>query len=81
MLYGRGAADMKTSCAAFITAIEDFITSHPDHNGSIGLLITLTKKALQLMAQLKSLKRSRLEANTLITASLANPHPIRSWAT
>jgi succinyl-diaminopimelate desuccinylase len=39
-LYGRGAADMKGSLAAFITAIEDFIARHPDHNGSIGLLIT-----------------------------------------
>ncbi len=39
-LYGRGAADMKGSLAAFITAIEDFVASHPDHKGSIGLLIT-----------------------------------------
>lgn len=40
MLYGRGAADMKTSCAAFVTAIEDFVAAHPDHPGSIGLIIT-----------------------------------------
>lgn len=40
MLYGRGAADMKSSLAAFVTAIEDFIKAHPQHNGSIGLLIT-----------------------------------------
>jgi len=40
MLYGRGAADMKTSIAAFITAIEAFLAQHPDHNGSIALLIT-----------------------------------------
>ena len=39
-LYGRGAADMKTSLAAFITGIETFIEQHPDHNGSIALLIT-----------------------------------------
>ena len=39
-LYGRGAADMKTSLAAFITAIEAFVTEHNDHNGSIALLIT-----------------------------------------
>lgn len=39
-LYGRGAADMKGSLAAFITAIEDFIAQHPNHRGSIGLLIT-----------------------------------------
>ena len=39
-LYGRGAADMKSSLAAFITAIESFVHLHPDHSGSIALLIT-----------------------------------------
>jgi succinyl-diaminopimelate desuccinylase len=40
MLYGRGAADMKTSIAAFVTAIESFLAQHPDPKGSIALLIT-----------------------------------------
>ena len=39
-LYGRGAADMKTSLAAMIVAVEEFVASHPNHNGSIGFLIT-----------------------------------------
>lgn len=39
-LYGRGAADMKGSLAAFVTAIEAFVAQHPDHGGSIALLIT-----------------------------------------
>jgi succinyl-diaminopimelate desuccinylase len=39
-LYGRGAADMKTSLAAFVTSIENFVAQHPDHKGSIALLIT-----------------------------------------
>ena len=39
-LFGRGAADMKTSLAAFITSIESFIEQYPDYNGSIALLIT-----------------------------------------
>lgn len=39
-LYGRGAADMKTSLAAMIVAVEEFVTAHPDHQGSIGFLIT-----------------------------------------
>lgn len=39
-LYGRGAADMKSSLAAFVTAIEAFVTLHPEHKGSIALLIT-----------------------------------------
>jgi succinyl-diaminopimelate desuccinylase len=39
-LYGRGAADMKTSIAAFVTAAERFVADHPEHPGSIALLIT-----------------------------------------
>lgn len=39
-LYGRGAADMKSSLAASVTAIETFVASHPDHPGSIALLLT-----------------------------------------
>lgn len=39
-LYGRGAADMKSSIAAFVTAVEDLLTRHPNHPGSIGLLLT-----------------------------------------
>jgi len=39
-LFGRGAADMKTSIAAFVVASEEFITAHPAHKGSIGFLIT-----------------------------------------
>ena len=39
-LYGRGAADMKGSIAAFLAAVEDFVAAHPDHAGSIAWLIT-----------------------------------------
>ena len=39
-LYGRGAADMKTSLAAMIVAVEEFVAEHPHHQGSIGFLIT-----------------------------------------
>lgn len=39
-LYGRGAADMKTSLAAMVVAVEEFTSKHPDHKGSIGFLLT-----------------------------------------
>ncbi|MGZ8302526.1 MAG: succinyl-diaminopimelate desuccinylase [Telluria sp.] len=39
-LYGRGAADMKTSLAAMVVACEEFIAAHPGHKGSIAFLIT-----------------------------------------
>ncbi len=40
MLHGRGAADMKGSVAAFVCACEQFVAAHPEHGGSISLLIT-----------------------------------------
>lgn len=39
-LYGRGAADMKTSIAAMVVAAEEFVAAHPDHAGSIAFLLT-----------------------------------------
>ncbi len=40
MLYGRGAADMKSALAAMVTATEAFVAAHPDHPGSIAFLLT-----------------------------------------
>jgi succinyl-diaminopimelate desuccinylase len=40
VLYGRGASDMKSSLAAFTTAIERFVAAHPEHAGSIAVLFT-----------------------------------------
>lgn len=40
LLYGRGASDMKTSLAAFVTAIAEFVRGNPNHAGSIAVLFT-----------------------------------------
>lgn len=39
-LFGRGAADMKGSVAAFVIALEDFVSRHPNHPGTIAMLLT-----------------------------------------
>ena len=39
-LYGRGAADMKTSIASMVVAVEEFVAAHPGHAGSIHFLLT-----------------------------------------
>jgi succinyl-diaminopimelate desuccinylase len=39
-LYGRGAADMKGSVAAMVVALEQFVAAHPEHPGSVALLLT-----------------------------------------
>lgn len=46
MLFGRGASDMKGSLAAFVTSIEKFVAAHPDHNGSIALLLTSDEEGI-----------------------------------
>ena len=40
VLYGRGAADMKGSVAAFVIALERFVAAHPQHPGTVALLLT-----------------------------------------
>ncbi|MEB1529654.1 succinyl-diaminopimelate desuccinylase [Xanthomonas sp. WHRI 7945] len=40
VLYGRGAADMKSGVAAFVVAAERFVAAHPDHPGRLALLLT-----------------------------------------
>ena len=60
MLYGRGAADMKSGLAAMVTATEAFVAAHPRHRGRIAFLITSdeegpsvdgTKRIAQLFAE------------------------------
>ena len=46
MLYGRGAADMKTAIACFVIACENFINKHPNHKGSIALLLTADEEGV-----------------------------------
>ncbi|CAA9890166.1 N-succinyl-diaminopimelate deacylase [Candidatus Methylobacter favarea] len=45
-LYGRGAADMKGGIAAFVTAVERFIATHPDHQGSIAIMLTSDEEGI-----------------------------------
>lgn len=53
ILYARGAADMKTSLAAFITSIEEYIAENPQHKGSIGLLITSDEEGIAVNGTLR----------------------------
>ena len=62
-LFGRGAADMKSSIAAFVTAAESFIGAHPRHRGSIALLITSDEEGLAIdgTARVVEMLKSRSE--------------------
>ena len=48
LLYGRGAADMKGSLAAMITATERFLAQHADHRGSLAYLITSDEEGVAI---------------------------------
>lgn len=52
-LYGRGAADMKGSLAAMITAVENFIPENPTHNGRIAFLITSDEEGIAINGTVK----------------------------
>ncbi|MDX1694780.1 MAG: succinyl-diaminopimelate desuccinylase [Ketobacteraceae bacterium] len=56
MLHGRGAADMKGSLAAMITACERFVNKHPDHKGSIAFLITSDEEGPAVNGTVKVVK-------------------------
>jgi succinyl-diaminopimelate desuccinylase len=53
LLYGRGAADMKGSLAAMITAVENFIAENPNHNGKIAFLITSDEEGIAINGTVK----------------------------
>jgi succinyl-diaminopimelate desuccinylase len=53
LLYGRGAADMKGSLAAMVTACERFVAAHPDHRGSIAFLVTADEEGPSINGTVK----------------------------
>src|SRR5688572_2273932 len=52
-LYGRGAADMKSSIAAFVIAAEQFVKEKPAHSGSVALLITSDEEGVAVDGTVK----------------------------
>lgn len=57
VLHGRGAADMKGSIAAMVCAIERFVHEHPNHRGSIALLITSDEEGPAVDGTVKVIER------------------------
>ena len=63
VLYGRGAADMKGSVAAFVIAAEQFVRAHPRHAGRIAVLLTSDEEgdAIDGVRKVADLLRARGE--------------------
>lgn len=72
-LYGRGAADMKTSIAAFVVAAEEFVASTPDHAGSIALLITSDEEGPSINGTVKVVEALRARGEKLDYCIVGEP--------
>jgi succinyl-diaminopimelate desuccinylase len=72
-LYGRGAADMKSSLAAFITAIEAFLVQHADHRGSIALLITSDEEGIAVDGTVKVVEALKARSESLDYCIVGEP--------
>ncbi|MBO8085254.1 MAG: succinyl-diaminopimelate desuccinylase [Marichromatium sp.] len=73
LLYGRGAADMKGSIAAFVCALEAFIARHPDHHGSIALLITSDEEGPATAGTVEVMRRLRARGERIDYALVGEP--------
>lgn len=78
MMYGRGAADMKTSLAAFVTAIEAFLADHPDHHGSIALLLTSDEEGIATHGTVKVVEALTARGERLDYCVVGEPTSVES---
>jgi succinyl-diaminopimelate desuccinylase len=72
-LYGRGAADMKSSIAAFVVAAEAFVKERPRHSGSIALLITSDEEGPSVDGTVRVVERLRQRGETIDYCLVGEP--------
>lgn len=72
-LFGRGAADMKTSLAAFVVATESFVTAHPDTPLAIGFLLTSDEEGPALDGTVKVCEWLTAQGETLDYCVVGEP--------
>ena len=75
-LYGRGAADMKSSLAAFIVAIEAFVAQHASHRGSIALLVTSDEEGPALDGTVRVVEQLRAAGQELDYCIVGEPSSV-----
>lgn len=76
-LYGRGAADMKTSLAAFVVACEEFIAAQPDTPLAIGFLLTSDEEGPALDGTVKVVEMLRARGERLDYCIVGEPTSVR----
>jgi succinyl-diaminopimelate desuccinylase len=72
-LYGRGAADMKSSIAAFVVAVEAFIENTPSHGGSIALLLTSDEEGPSVDGTVKVVEALKRRGETMDYCIVGEP--------
>ncbi|ARP90274.1 succinyl-diaminopimelate desuccinylase [Bordetella genomosp. 9] len=72
-LYGRGAADMKSSIAAFVVAAEEFVAAHPTHAGSIALLLTSDEEGPSVDGTVRVCEQLQARGETLDYCIVGEP--------
>ena len=75
-LYGRGAADMKSSLAAFVVAVEAFVAAHPDAPGSIALLITSDEEGPSIDGTVKVVERLAADGERIDYCIVGEPSSV-----
>jgi succinyl-diaminopimelate desuccinylase len=72
-LYGRGAADMKSSLAAFVVAAERFVAERPRHSGSIALLVTSDEEGPSIDGTARVVERMKRQGETIDYCIVGEP--------
>jgi succinyl-diaminopimelate desuccinylase len=72
-LYGRGATDMKSSIAAFVCAAEEFVAAHPQHPGSIALLLTSDEEGVAVDGTVKVVEKLKARGELLDYCIVGEP--------
>lgn len=73
LLYGRGAADMKGSLAAMLSATERFVADYPQHKGSIGYLITADEEGPAIDGTVKVCEHLKQQQQTVDYCLVGEP--------
>jgi succinyl-diaminopimelate desuccinylase len=77
-LYGRGAADMKSSIAAIVVALEEFVAAHPDHGGSVAVLLTSDEEGPALDGTTRVVEALRARGERLDYCIVGEPTSVRA---
>lgn len=78
MLYGRGAADMKTSLAAMVVATEEFFAANPQHQGSVAFLLTSDEEGPSVDGTVKVCEWLQQQGERLDACIVGEPTSVKS---